>query len=252
VPNAGDRFEVVKDDKTARQIVLGRMAKREQTMAPVPEVTLETLFAQLQSGETKELNVIVKADVQGSIEPIVTSIQDLGTDTIKVNVLHKGTGNISESDIMLAIASRAIVIGFNVTADTPARRQAESEGIEIRLYNIIYKIIDDVERALKGMLEPEYQYVVTGHAEVRAIFRVSRVGQVAGCYVTDGIIDRHAHARVLRESEEIFDGDLESLKRFQDDVPEVRTGYECGIALAGFAGFQEGDIIEAYKKERVN
>jgi translation initiation factor IF-2 len=152
---------------------------------------------------------------------------------------------------MLAIASRAIVIGFNVTADTAARRQAESEGIEIREYDIIYKIIDDVQKALSGLLEPEYQDVVTGRAEVRAVFRVSRVGQVAGCYVTEGIIERNSRARVLRGDEEVFDGDLSSLKRFQDDVPEVRTGYECGIALDGFMGFREGDVIEGYKQERV-
>jgi translation initiation factor IF-2 len=252
VPKAGDRFEVVKDDKTARQIALGRAAKREQSAAHVPEVTLENLFAKYQAGEAKDLNVILKADVQGSIEPIVNSIQDLSTPEIKVNVLHSGTGNISESDIMLAIASRAIVIGFNVTADNAARRQAESEGIEIRLYNIIYKIIDDLQKALSGMLEPEYADVVTGHAQVRAVFRVSRVGQVAGCYVTDGVIGRHSRARVGRGGVAVFDGNISSLKRFQEDVPEVRTGFECGVALDGFAEFQEGDVVEAYRKERVN
>jgi translation initiation factor IF-2 len=252
VPNAGDRFEVVKDDKVARQIALGREAKREQAVAPAPEVTLESLFAQYQAGEAKELNVILKADVQGSIEPIVSSIEDLSTDQIKVRVLHSGTGNISESDIMLAIASRAIVIGFNVTPDTAAQRQAESEGIEIRLYNIIYKIIDDVAKALAGMLEPEYADVVTGHAEVRAVFHIARVGQVAGCYVTDGTLARNSLVRVLRGGSEVYDGDIDSLKRFQEDVPEVRTGYECGIALDGFSGFQEGDVLEGYRKERVN
>jgi translation initiation factor IF-2 len=252
VPNAGDRFEVVKDDKTARQIALGRASKRERAVSQAPEVTLESLFAQYQAGNAQELNVILKADVQGSIEPIVKSIVELGTDAIKVNVLHRGTGNISESDIMLAIASRAIVIGFNVVADTAARRQAESEGIEIRYYNLIYQIIDDVQKALTGMLEPEYADVVSGHAEVRAVFRISRVGQIAGCYVTDGLISRNSQARVLRDEEEVFDGDLLSLKRFQEDVLEVRNGYECGIGLNGFAGFEEGDVIEAYNKERVN
>lgn len=252
VPTAGEQFEVVKDQKVARQIAIGRASKRQERVAPVPEVTLETLFEQYQSGETKELNVIVKADVQGSIEPIVSSIEDLSTDEIVVNVLHAAPGNISESDTMLAIASRAIVIGFNVTADTAARRQAESEGIEIRLYDIIYKIIDDVQRALSGMLEPVYEDVVTGHAEVRAVFRISRVGQVAGCYVTDGIIQRNGLARVLRGDEEIFDGALASLKRFQEDVPEVRTGFECGIALQGFSSIQEGDVIEVYEKQRVS
>ncbi len=252
VPKAGERFEVVKDDRTARQIAMGRASKREQATAEIPELTLESLFAQYQLGEAKDLNIIVKADVQGSLEPIINSIEDLSTDAINVNVLHSGTGNISESDIMLAIASRAIVIGFNVTADTAARRQAESEGIEIRLYNIIYKIIDDVSRALHGMLEPEYGDAVTGHAQVRAVFRITRVGQVAGCYVTDGVLERNARARVLRDGQEVFDGEVDSLKRFQEDVSEVRTGFECGVGLDGFADFREGDIIEAYKRVRIN
>jgi translation initiation factor IF-2 len=251
VPKAGDRFEVVKDDRTARQVGIARQEKREQAVAPIPEVTLENLFEQYEAGEVRELNVILKADVQGSIEPIVQSIEDLSTGEIRIQVLHAGTGNISESDIMLAIASRAVVIGFNVTADTAARRQAESEGIEIRLYNIIYQIIDDMERALRGMLAPEYRQVVRGHAEVRQVFSVSRVGQVAGCYVQDGVIERNAQARVRRGNEVIFEGHIESLRRFQDDVPEVRRGFECGIALRGFAGFAVGDVIEAYRQERV-
>ncbi|MBN1581170.1 MAG: translation initiation factor IF-2 [Anaerolineae bacterium] len=251
VPNAGERFRVVKDEKTARQIAIARSAKREQSAEAAPELSLEQLFAQLESGETKDLNIIVKADVQGSLDPIINSIQDQSTDKIKVNVIHKGTGNISESDIMLAIASRAIVIGFNVTADVAARRQAESEKIEIRFYNIIYKIIDDVQKALTGMLEPTYQDVVTGHAEVRAVFRITRVGNIAGCYVTDGIIERNARARVLRNQEVIFDGALSSLKRFQQDVREVRSNFECGIGIEHFDDFQEGDTVEAYKKERV-
>ena len=252
VPKAGDRFEVVKDDKTARQIAIGRATRRDRISGQVPELTLESLFAHYEAGETKALNIILKADVQGSIEPIVSSIQDLSTDDIKVKVLHSGTANISESDIMLAIASRAIVMGFNVTADVAARRQAESEGIEIRLYNIIYKIIDDVSKALSGMLEPEYADVVTGKAQVRAVFSISRVGQVAGSYVTEGTIERNTRAHVLRDGEQIFDGNISSLKRFQEDVPEVRTGFECGISLGSFSELREGDVIEGYKKERVN
>jgi len=251
VPKAGDRFEVVKDDRTARQTGIARQEKREQAVVPIPEVTLENLFEQYEAGAVRELNVILKADVQGSIEPIVHSIEDLSTDEIKVQVLHAGTGNISESDTMLAIASRAVIIGFNVTADTAARRQAESEGIEIRLYNIIYQIIDDMERALRGMLAPEYRQVARGHAEVRQVFSVSRVGQVAGCYVQDGVIERNAQARVRRGDEVVFEGQIESLRRFQEDVPEVRRGFECGIALRGFAGFEDGDVIEAYRQERV-
>ncbi|MBL7202261.1 MAG: translation initiation factor IF-2 [Anaerolineae bacterium] len=252
VPNAGDRFEAVKDDRSARQIALGRATRQQQTARPVVDLTLEKLFEQFQTGKVQELNVIVKADVQGSIEPIVSSIEELSAGDIGVNMIHRGTGNISESDIMLAIASRAIVIGFNVTADTAARRQAESEGIEIRLYNIIYQIIDDVQKALTGMLEPQYADVATGHALVRAVFRVSRVGQVAGCYVTDGVIMRNTRVHVLRGGESIFSGQIASLKRFQEDVAEVRMGYECGIAIERFASFEEGDIIEGYRKERVS
>jgi translation initiation factor IF-2 len=252
VPNAGDRFQVVRDDRTARQITADRIVEREQALdRQVPELTLESIFDQFEAGGAKELNVIVKADVQGSIEPIVHSIEELGTEDIKVNVLHTGTGNITESDIMLAIASRAVVIGFNVTADTAARRQAESEGVEIRLYNIIYNIIDDVQKALRGLLEPTYRDVLTGQAEVRAVFRISRIGQVAGCYVTDGVIDRNSHVLVVRDGREIFDGTVSSLKRFQDDVREVRTGFECGIAIHGFNEFEEGDVIQAYRRERV-
>jgi translation initiation factor IF-2 len=243
---------VVKDEKTARQIAIARSAKQAGAgTEAAPELSLEQLFAQLESGQTQDLNIIVKADVQGSLDPIINSVQDLSTEQVKVNVIHKGTGNISESDIMLAIASRAIVIGFNVTADIAARRQAESENIEIRYYNIIYKIIDDVQKALTGMLEPTYQDVVTGHAEVRAVFRITRVGKIAGCYVTDGIIERNARARVLRNGQVLFDGTLSSLKRFQQDVREVRSNFECGIGIENFDDFEEADIIEAYKQERV-
>jgi translation initiation factor IF-2 len=251
VPAAGDRFEQVEDDKVARQIALARGVRTGPSAVEGPELSLETLFAQFQEGQVKELNVIVKADVQGSIEPIVSSIQDLSTDDLRVNVLHKGTGNISESDIMLAIASRAIVIGFHVTADTAARRQAEAEGIEIRLYNIIYQIVDDVRRALTGMLEPTYEDVIIGQAEVRAIFRVRGYGQVAGCMVTNGLIARNAQAIVVRNGQEVYDGPIASLKRFQEDTREVRAGFECGIALERFSSFEEGDVIQAYRRQRV-
>jgi len=251
VPNAGDRFEVVADDRVARQIVAERAERPTLAYREEPELSLETLFAQFQEGQAKELNVIIKADVQGSIEPIVNSIEDLGIDEISVNVVHRGTGNISESDIMLAIASRAIVIGFNVTADVAARRQAEAEGVEIRLYNLIYQIIDDVQRALTGMLDPVYQDVLTGQADVRAVFRVRGYGQVAGCYVTSGTIQRNSRVLVLRDDQEVYDGSIASLKRFQEDVREVRTGFECGIAIDGFASFEEGDVIQAYRRERV-
>ncbi|MBN1936156.1 MAG: translation initiation factor IF-2 [Anaerolineae bacterium] len=252
VPAAGDRFRIVEDERTARLIALSRTARREETVSAGPEISLEQLFERFQSGEAKDLNIIIKADVQGSLEPIVNSIEDLSNDEISVNVIHQGTGNINESDIMLAIASQAIVIGFNVNADTAARRQAESEGVEIRLYNIIYSIIDDVEKALKGMLAPVFQDVISGHAQVRAVFHISRVGNIAGCYVTDGAITRNGYARLLRNQKVLFDGRLSSLKHFQEDVREVRAGFECGIGLEGFNDMQEGDVIQAYRKERVS
>lgn len=251
VPAAGDRFRVVEDERTARQIAQSRAARRQETTGASPEITLEQLFERFQSGETKDLNIIVKADVQGSLEPIVNSIKDLGNEEISVNVVHQGTGNVNESDIMLAIASQAIVIGFNVNADTAARRQAESEGVEIRFYNIIYNIIDDVEKALKGMLAPVFRDVVTGHAQVRAVFHISHVGNIAGCYVSDGSVTRNGYARLLRNQKVLFDGRLKSLKHFQEDVREARAGFECGIGLEGFDDMQEGDVIEAYRKERV-
>jgi translation initiation factor IF-2 len=251
VPAAGDRFLEVEDDKIGRQMAEERVDRTGPAEGEAPELSLETLFAQFQEGQTKELNIIIKADVQGSIEPIVSSIEMLSTDELKVNVLHKDTGNISESDIMLAIASRAIVIGFHVTADIAARNQAEAEGVEIRLYNIIYQIVDDVQRALTGMLEPVYEDVIIGQAEVRAIFRVRGYGQVAGCMVTNGIITRNSKAIVVREDQEIYDGPIASLKRFQEDTREVRAGFECGIALEGFSSFQERDLIQAYRRQKV-
>jgi translation initiation factor IF-2 len=251
VPTAGDRFEAVSDDRVGRRIATERAERPGPARAEAPEITLESLFAQYQEGEAKELNVILKADVQGSIEPIVTSIVDLGTQGIKVNVIHQAPGAISESDIMLAAASRAIVIGFNVHPDTAARRLAEAEGVEIRYYRLIYQIIDDVQLALNGMLDPVYQDVLTGQAEVRAVFRVRGYGQIAGSYVQTGTINRNSRVLIRRDGEEIYDGFISSLKRFQEDVSQVRTGFECGIGVEGFSEFKEGDEIITYQRERV-
>jgi len=252
IPDAGDRFEVVANDKVGRHMAARLAAEQQEGPEEAQELTLESLFAQYQAGQAKELNIILKVDVQGSMEPIVNSIEDLSTDDIKVNVIHKGTGNINESDLMLAVASRAIVIGFNVVSDTAARRQAEAEGVDIRLYNIIYDIVDDVQKALKGLLDPTYVDVVTGKAEIRTLFTISKVGQVAGCVITDGVIERNSRARVLRGGEQVHDGHISTLKRFQEDVREVRTGFECGITLEGFQALQPGDIIQAYSKERAS
>lgn len=252
VPVAGDLFQVVESDKQARSLTRERKnnlksaAERQKS-----SVTLEQLFDQFQAGEVRELKLIIKADVQGSLEPIKSSLEDLDTGDITINVLHTETGNIGKNDIMLAAASKAIVIGFNVEADSAAQRVAETEGISIRLYTIIYRLIEDIQMALKGMLEPETKESVVGHAEVRAIFKISRIGNVAGCYVLDGELRRNAQVRVLRDAEVQFDGEIASLKHIQDDVTEVRTGFECGITLKGFNDFETGDIIECYIVEEV-
>jgi translation initiation factor IF-2 len=252
VPVAGDLFQVVESDKQARAITRERKSNlKTDAESQKNAVTLEQLFEKFQAGEVRELRLIVKADVQGSLEPIKSSLADLDSGDISINVLHAETGNIGENDIMLATASKAIVIGFNVEADSAAQRLAETEGISIRLYDIIYRLIEDIEMALKGMLEPETKESVIGHAEVRAIFRISKIGNVAGCYVLDGELQRSARVRVMRGEEAQFDGEIASLKHIQDDVTEVRTGFECGITLKGFNDFETGDIIECYIVEEV-
>ena len=251
VPTAGDIFQVVEDERTARAIAEKRAAERAERTARPVRLSLEEIFERFQAGEIKELNVILKADVQGSLEPIVDSLEDLGNEDLKIKILRHDTGNINESDVMLAVASEAIVIGFNVTADAAARRAADAEGVDIRLYRIIYKLIEDMDKALKGLLEPEYQDVVIGHAEVRAVFRISRMGNIAGVYVTDGVVARNGRVRVHRGAEVLFDGQVASLKRFTEDVREVQAGFECGVSAEGFGDFEEGDILEFYRKELV-
>ena len=255
VPRAGDIFEVVASGREARSIAAER-AENERLAgpkAPRPKIlSLDEIFGQFLAGQTVELNLILKADVQGSLEPIVNSLERLGGDGPQVNILHSGIGDVSESDVMLASASQAIVLGFHVGVDEAARRMAGQDGVDIRQYTIIYNLIDDVDKALRGMLEPEYAKVVIGHADVRAVFSIRRRGTVAGCYVTDGLVTRKAWARVQRNGEEVFDGPLDSLKRFQEDVSEVRTGFECGVGVAGFEDFREGDVLEFYREERVS
>jgi len=214
-------------------------------------VTLEQFFEQVQAGELQELRLIIKADVQGSLEPILSSLNDMKVGDIKVNILHAETGNIGENDVMLAVASKAIVIGFNVSPDTAARRLAEDEGVSIRLYEVIYRLTEDIEKALKGMLEPEFAEKVIGRAEIRDIFRISKVGFIAGCYVLDGEIRRNTKMHVIRNDKVIFDGELQSLKHHQDDVREIRSGFECGIAVKDFQDYKEGDILESYVLEQV-
>ena len=252
VPHAGDLFQVVESEREARVLIQARDHAASAAAAGVKSaITLEQLFEKFQAGEIRELRLIVKADVQGSLEPIVSSLNDMSKGDIAVNILHAETGNIGENDIMLASASDAVVIGFNVQADSAARRLAEAQGVSIRLYEIIYRLTEDVEKALKGMLEPEERETVLGHAEVRAVFHITKVGNIAGCRVLDGEIRRNARIRVLRNKETLHEGGLSSLKHLQDDVREVRAGFECGIGVKGFNEFVAGDILESYIIEKV-
>ncbi|MFQ5407762.1 MAG: translation initiation factor IF-2 [Anaerolineales bacterium] len=252
VPTAGDLFHVAQNDREARTIAAERKAAQKiaARKAP-PAISLDQVFAQFLAGEAKELNLIVKADVQGSLEPIVTSLEKLGDSDLKVRLLHTGTGNISENDVRLASASRAIVIGFSVEADQAAQRLAEKEGVSIRRYDVIYRLVEDVDKALAGMLEPKFENVTIGRAEVRAVFRIPRLGQIAGCYVLEGELRRNANARVLRRNDELYSGSVSSLKHEKDDVRDIRQGFECGIGLDGFDGFHEGDVIECFVSQQV-
>jgi len=254
VPEAGSQFSVVEDERTARamasEYALAHKTSAEQ--APTRPTTLEEIYARAREGQAKSLNLILKADVQGSIEPIESSLARLGDENLKVRLLLKGTGNITESDVSLAIASDAIIIGFNVQVDPAAARFAEANGVDIRLYDIIYRLTEDIDKALKGLLEPVYRDVTIGHAEVRAVFRIPKVGAVAGVIVTDGIAARNAWARILRAGKAIHEGRVASLKRFTEDVREVATGYECGVGIEGFDAFEIGDVIEFYRKERAS
>jgi translation initiation factor IF-2 len=252
VPQAGDLFQVYNDEKAARLVAEERKAKAHANVASAPKATLEELFERFQAGELRELRLVIKADVQGSLEPIVTSLNEMNKGEISINVLHTGTGNISETDVYLATASKAIVIGFNVQADAGARRLAETEGVSIRLYNIIYRLTEDIEKALKGMLAPEYKEVVVGRAEVLTVFKISKVGNIAGCKVLNGEIRRNGKFRVLRSNNKLYEGELASLKHEKDDVREVRQGFECGMAFKGFTDLTSGDIIECYVLERAN
>lgn len=250
VPTAGDVYQVVPSERDARvKVEVIRVANSVTVQAP--KTTLEDIFKQIEDGAIKELNLIIKADVQGSLEPIVTSLNDLNKGTIKINTLHATTGNISESDILLASASKAVVIGFNVTADASARRLAETEGVSIRLYTIIYRLIEDVEKALKGMLAPEFRETVIGQATVQAVFKITKMGNIAGCRVNSGEIRRNARIRVMRNGEVIHEGEVASLKHEKDDVKEVRQGFDCGISLKNFSDYLAGDTMISYTVEKV-
>jgi translation initiation factor IF-2 len=252
VPQAGDRFAVVADEKTARQIGESRAQTALQAQrSEKTRVSLDNLFEHMKQGEMKELNVVVKADVQGSAEALTTALQKIDVEGVNVRILHTGAGAINESDITLASAFNAIVVGFNVRPDVNAKRAAEAEGVEIRLHRIIYKVIEEIELAMKGMLEPEYAEKIIGQAEVRQTFKVSKIGTIAGSYVTDGKITRDSGVRLIRDGIVIFEGEVDALKRFKDDAKEVAQGYECGITIKNFNDVKEGDVIEAYIMEEV-
>lgn len=248
VPQAGERFIKVDDERTAREAVEQYMEKkRQQEMQAVKRTSLEELFEQMEKGEKPVVRMILKSDVQGTLEAIKSSLMRLAVEEVGIEVVHEGVGRITESDVMLADASNAIIIGFNVRPDGNAKKLAEQKGIQIRLYRTIYDVIDDVKAAVEGMLAPKLKEQILGEAEVRAVFKVPKVGQIAGCYVREGVIKRNAKARVIRDGVVIWEGSLLSLKRFKDDVREVNAGYECGIGLAGFQDLREGDIIEAFE-----
>lgn len=252
VPAAGDRFHQVKDEKTARDIAAKRKQKvREEYLQSAHKVSLEDLYNQIKEGKVKELNIIVKADVQGSIEALKQSLQKLSNEEVKVRVLHGAVGAITETDVTLASASNAIIIGFNVRPDSNAQAAAEKESVDIKTYRVIYNAIEDIKAAMVGMLEPDYKEVVLGKAQIRQTYKISNVGTIAGCYVQEGKIVRNSQVRIIRDGIVIFESELASLKRFKDDVKEVAEGYECGLSIDKFNDIKDGDIVEAYTMEEI-
>jgi translation initiation factor IF-2 len=253
VPEAGERIRAVADERLARTIVESRRRDREAgEQTEHAHVNLDTLFNEISAGKLKELIIILKADVRGSAEALKASLERLSNVEVKVKIIHSATGPVSDSDVMLAEASNGIIIAFNTKVDPSAKKRAEVSGVEIRSYNIIYQVLEDIEKALTGMLEPVYRTVIDGHAEVRQVFKSSRLGGIAGCFVTDGTLRRGSNVRVLRGNEEIARTRCEGLKRFTDDVREVQTGYECGVVLSNFDKWVEGDVIEFIHEERVS
>jgi translation initiation factor IF-2 len=248
VPNAGEVFLGHETDKEAKQYANTYLQQHKKDLIEETKakMSLDDLYSKIEEGRLQELNIIIKADVQGSVEALKQSLLKLSNEEVVVKVIHGGVGAINESDVILASASNAIIIGFNVRPDPAAKQTADHEGVDVRLYNVIYNAIEDVESAMKGMLEPIYEEKVTGHAEIRQIFTASGVGNIAGSYVTDGSIVRDCKVRISRGEEQIFEGNLGSLKRFKDDVKEVKSGYECGLVFDGFDSIAEGDIVEAY------
>lgn len=253
VPSAGDTFYVAENEKQARQVAESVIAKNKTDLIKnTPQkVSLDDLFTQIQNGNVKELSLVVKADVQGSVEAVKQSLEKLSNDEVRVRVIHGGVGTITESDVMLASASNAIIIGFNVRPEPAAKTFAEAEKVDVRLYRVIYNAIEDISSAMKGMLDPVYEEKVIGHAEVRQLYKASGVGTICGSYVTDGKFTRNSKARVVRDGIVVYEGELNSLKRFKDDAKEVNKGYDCGIVLNKFNDIKEGDVLEAFVMEEI-
>ena len=252
VPHAGERFYVIADEKKARDIVASRQmeAEKKKLAGKTSKVTLEELYNKVKAGEVKELKTVIKADVQGSLEAIKDSLKKLSTDEVKLSVMHSQVGDINESDIMLASASNAIIIGFHVNATTEASALAKQEEVEIRTYSIIYEIVNEIQAAMEGMLEPVIEEIFLGRAEVRQVFNVSKTGVVAGCFISKVRIPRDALCKLIREKDIVFKGKMSSLKHFKDDLKEAKEGFECGISL-GFKDIQKGDLIEAVEIRKV-
>lgn len=252
VPSAGDEMQAVGDDRLSRQVAEERKAKvkasREATMA---KVSLENMFSNMESGKQTTLNLIIKADVQGSVEAVKQAMEKLSSDEVKVHVLHSAAGAITKDDVNLASAFNAIIIGFNIRPDASAREAAEREKVDVRLYTVIYKAIEDMELAMKGLLAPEYREVLLGHAEVRNVFKITGAGVIAGCYVTDGKVQRNAQVRLLRGNVVVFEGKLSSLKHYKEDVKEMAAGFECGMSLEGHNDIKEGDVVECFIMEEI-
>ncbi len=252
IPEAGEPFFVIEDEKQAKELAEARLEKeRQQQIKAVKRISLEDLYSQIQEGKLKELKLIIKADVQGSLEAIKDTLNKLNVSEIKLDIIHTGVGNINSSDAILAVASNALILGFNVIADERAKELAAKEGVDVRTYNIIYELANDIKAAVEGMLEPRIKKNFSGRAEVRKVFKLSRAGTVAGCFVTKGKINRTSLINLVRNGAVVFEGKLSSLKRFKDDVRDVAEGFECGMTLAGFDNLQEGDIIEAYEIEKI-
>ncbi|MCM8799993.1 MAG: translation initiation factor IF-2, partial [Candidatus Omnitrophica bacterium] len=251
LPQAGDEFFVVKEERLAKQISLLRQEKRKESTKTIQKITLETISDQLKEGKIKELKIILKADTSGSLEAIKDILEKIKTEKVSINIIHEGIGDINTSDVVLASASKALILGFNVSYEAKAKEIASEEGLEAKLYNVIYELSNDIKLALQGMLQPKIKKIFLGKAEVRKIFKLSKVGVVAGCYVSKGKILRNSEVILKRNDQVVFEGKISSLKRFKDDVREVVEGMECGISLGDFQDIQEEDVIEAYEIQKI-